>query len=121
MEAKVSSHTDEAADEHNKLSLKAAKTDRYEETDDKHADGAEDEQMPDDASLRADLRKVDKADTWVGVLVEVIANVAAAENEAMAVNSVKARMLEMIRFFTLDTDGNGRISRDEFEAILISP
>lgn len=57
----------------------------------------------------------------VGILVEVVANVSSVENEQLVVNMVRKKMYEMISSHGLDADGNGMISRDEFEALIICP
>lgn len=57
----------------------------------------------------------------VGVLVEVVAMVSTVENETLMVNMVRAKMHQMIEVLGLDLDGNGTLSRDEFEALLVLP
>eukprot|EP00404_Azadinium_spinosum_P019223 CAMPEP_0180490978 /NCGR_PEP_ID=MMETSP1036_2-20121128/39405_1 /TAXON_ID=632150 /ORGANISM="Azadinium spinosum, Strain 3D9" /LENGTH=429 /DNA_ID=CAMNT_0022499211 /DNA_START=1 /DNA_END=1290 /DNA_ORIENTATION=- len=55
----------------------------------------------------------------IGVLCEVVSVVAAVEKEEMAVNFVKARLHGILR--SLDKDGDGMISKTEFEKLLENP
>lgn len=57
----------------------------------------------------------------VGVLVEVVAMVSSLENEAMMVNLVRGKMLAMIEMLGSDVDGDGRMSKAEFEELLVQP
>jgi len=57
----------------------------------------------------------------VGVLVESVATVSTIENETIMVNMVRAKMLQMIEVLQLDIDGNGSLSRNEFEELLVMP
>lgn len=57
----------------------------------------------------------------VGVLVEVVANVSTMENETIMVNMVRQKMLIMIEKLELDKDGNGQLSKKEFEQLLVLP
>merc|ERR1712032_365695 len=55
----------------------------------------------------------------VGVLVEVVSVVSSVEKEQLQVSWVKAKLADMIDI--MDKDGNEKISRDEFEALLLMP
>lgn len=57
----------------------------------------------------------------VGVLVESVATVSTIENETLMVNMVRAKMLQMIDVLQLDLDGNGSLSKAEFEELLVLP
>jgi len=57
----------------------------------------------------------------VGVLVEVVANVSTMENDKVLSNFVRAKMQEMIEKIGIDRDGNNKMSRSEFEILLIRP
>merc|ERR1711939_324263 len=57
----------------------------------------------------------------VGVLVEVVANVMNAENDRMAFGYVKQRMLELSEKADFKENGDGWITREEFDEILIHP
>lgn len=57
----------------------------------------------------------------VGVLVEVVSMVSRVENEAVLVNRVRSELLSLIQKLGIDLDGNGTMSKDEFEAMLITP
>jgi hypothetical protein len=57
----------------------------------------------------------------VGVIVEVVSVVSAVEKESMKVSYFRTRLDEIIRDSRLDEDGNGQISRAEFEMLLENP
>jgi len=57
----------------------------------------------------------------VGILVEVVSTVSTIENETLMVNMVRAKMLQMIEVLGLDLDGNGYLSRMEYESLLVLP
>eukprot|EP00418_Pyrodinium_bahamense_P092193 CAMPEP_0179041654 /NCGR_PEP_ID=MMETSP0796-20121207/16267_1 /TAXON_ID=73915 /ORGANISM="Pyrodinium bahamense, Strain pbaha01" /LENGTH=660 /DNA_ID=CAMNT_0020738023 /DNA_START=47 /DNA_END=2030 /DNA_ORIENTATION=+ len=57
----------------------------------------------------------------IGVLCEVVTAVASAEREQITVGVVKDGFMDIIAQGGLDTDGNGMISKAEFEAILDNP
>lgn len=52
----------------------------------------------------------------IGVLCEVVSTVAAVEKETMVVNFVKTKLLAVLE--SLDEDGSGTISKDEFMSVL---
>jgi len=55
----------------------------------------------------------------VGLLCDVVDAVAAAEKEKVMVSYVKSRLMGVLE--ALDEDGNGTISRDEFEQLMTIP
>lgn len=55
----------------------------------------------------------------VGVLCAVVTAVAAAEKEKILISFVKTRLVSVLQ--TLDQDGNGTISKKEFEELLAIP
>lgn len=55
----------------------------------------------------------------IGVLCAVVTAVAAAEKEKVLINYVKTRLVGVLQ--TLDEDGNGTISRSEFDQLLNIP
>jgi len=55
----------------------------------------------------------------IGVLCAVVTAVAAAEKEKVLINYVKTRLIDVLQ--TLDEDGNGTISRKEFDQLLTIP
>jgi len=57
----------------------------------------------------------------IGVLCEVVSAVASLEREQIAVGMVKDGFMDIIAKGGLDTDGDTKISRTEFEAILDNP
>lgn len=57
----------------------------------------------------------------VGVLIEVVSVVSAVEKEQMQVNFVKSKLEEMMDVTGLDTDTDTKISRREFENLLLNP
>eukprot|EP00927_Polykrikos_kofoidii_P034234 TRINITY_DN2906_c0_g1_i2.p1 TRINITY_DN2906_c0_g1~~TRINITY_DN2906_c0_g1_i2.p1 ORF type:complete len:843 (+),score=124.19 TRINITY_DN2906_c0_g1_i2:135-2663(+) len=57
----------------------------------------------------------------VGVIVEVVNVVASVEKEAMQVQHVRSQLEMMLATSGLDDDHNGRISRTEFEQLLVKP
>lgn len=54
----------------------------------------------------------------VGVLCEVVTNVASAEKEALAVAFVKGKVRHILQDTGLDQNEDGRISKDELEALV---
>merc|ERR1719409_907923 len=56
----------------------------------------------------------------VGVLVEVVSAVAAAEKEAMTVSFVKEKVLNIMETSGLDQNNNGKVSKNEFECLLVN-
>jgi len=54
----------------------------------------------------------------IGVLCEVVSLVAATEQEEMTVSFVKHRIQEIMRDSGIDQDGNGSISRTEFQDLV---
>jgi hypothetical protein len=57
----------------------------------------------------------------VGVIVEVVSVVSAVEKETLRVTFFRQRMEEIISEFSVDEDGNGQISKDEFMSLLENP
>merc|ERR1712032_1114172 len=57
----------------------------------------------------------------VGVLVEVVKVVSTVEKEQLQVNFVKHRLFHMIEQCAVDGNGDGRISKSEFETLLQKP
>merc|ERR1711970_711109 len=57
----------------------------------------------------------------VGVLVEVVGVVATCEKEEMTVMYTKQKILSMLNDSGLDDDGDLKISRTEFESLLLLP
>eukprot|EP00929_Paragymnodinium_shiwhaense_P041373 TRINITY_DN21486_c0_g1_i1.p1 TRINITY_DN21486_c0_g1~~TRINITY_DN21486_c0_g1_i1.p1 ORF type:complete len:772 (-),score=187.67 TRINITY_DN21486_c0_g1_i1:362-2677(-) len=57
----------------------------------------------------------------VGVLCEVVSVVSNVEKEQMLVNFVKAQLHEMLVTSGIDTDGDSRISKKEFDQLLEKP
>merc|ERR1719487_2062982 len=49
----------------------------------------------------------------IGVLCEIVSATAQAEADEVTIKDVKARLIRV--FEEIDTDGSGRISKDEFE------
>merc|ERR1712056_66349 len=57
----------------------------------------------------------------VGVLVEVVSTVAAVEKEQMEVSFVRQHLMRMMDHQGLDADADERISKKEFEDLLLKP
>jgi len=57
----------------------------------------------------------------VGVLVEVVTVVSSVEKEELSVKFVKSKLIEIMVDFGVDADCNERISREEFESLILSP
>merc|ERR1719375_1880612 len=57
----------------------------------------------------------------VGVLVEVVSVVSSAEKELLTVSFVKTKLVKMLEDKQFDQDGNKRINKCEFEALLLNP
>jgi len=57
----------------------------------------------------------------VGVLCEVVSVVSSVEKEAMQVNYVKERLVQILSGMKIDAEHNGNISREEFVALLETP
>jgi voltage-gated sodium channel len=57
----------------------------------------------------------------VGVLVEVVSVVSAVEKESMTVSFVKTKLLAMLETSGIDQDHNRKISKVEFDNLLINP
>lgn len=57
----------------------------------------------------------------VGVLVEVVGVVSTVEKEQMTVQFVYSKLQELLTTSGLDTDGDMRISKAEFESLLLNP
>lgn len=57
----------------------------------------------------------------IGVICEVVSAISATEKEQIMVATVKDGFMEIIKKGDLDMDGDGQISRSEFERILQSP
>merc|ERR1719235_780312 len=55
----------------------------------------------------------------VGVLCAVVTAVAAAEKEKVLISFVKTRLIGVLQ--SLDEDGNGTITKDEFDQLLAIP
>merc|ERR1712050_212633 len=54
----------------------------------------------------------------VGILCEVVSVVSAVEKEEVLINYVKGELQDMIQAAGLDTNGDNRISKAEFEQLL---
>mmetsp|Transcript_17778 Transcript_17778/g.56314 ORF Transcript_17778/g.56314 Transcript_17778/m.56314 type:complete len:661 (+) Transcript_17778:92-2074(+) len=57
----------------------------------------------------------------IGVLVEAVRSVSAAEKEQMTVKYVKSNLLELLENSGVDEDQNRHLSRSEFETMLMNP
>mmetsp|Transcript_79502 Transcript_79502/g.184494 ORF Transcript_79502/g.184494 Transcript_79502/m.184494 type:complete len:728 (+) Transcript_79502:129-2312(+) len=57
----------------------------------------------------------------VGVLVEVVGVVSSVEREEMNVHFVYSKLQELLIAGGLDTDGDAKISKTEFEALILNP
>jgi len=57
----------------------------------------------------------------VGVLVEVVSVVSSVEKEQLQVNFVKSRLAQIMEDHALDANGDGKVSRAEFEMLLGNP
>eukprot|EP00927_Polykrikos_kofoidii_P022798 TRINITY_DN21175_c0_g1_i1.p1 TRINITY_DN21175_c0_g1~~TRINITY_DN21175_c0_g1_i1.p1 ORF type:complete len:887 (+),score=135.49 TRINITY_DN21175_c0_g1_i1:62-2662(+) len=57
----------------------------------------------------------------VGVLVEVVSVVSKVEKEELIVTFVKDQLQHLLESTCVDTDGNGLISREEFELLMLKP
>jgi len=57
----------------------------------------------------------------VGVLCEVVSVVSSVEKESMLVGYVKSTLQHMLTYSGIDADGDFRISRKEFEELLVLP
>merc|ERR1719454_2719619 len=55
----------------------------------------------------------------IGVLCAVVTAVAAAEKEKVLISFVKSRLIDVLQ--SLDQDGNGTISKPEFDQLLAIP
>eukprot|EP00927_Polykrikos_kofoidii_P002918 TRINITY_DN11164_c0_g2_i2.p1 TRINITY_DN11164_c0_g2~~TRINITY_DN11164_c0_g2_i2.p1 ORF type:complete len:708 (+),score=130.32 TRINITY_DN11164_c0_g2_i2:61-2124(+) len=56
----------------------------------------------------------------VGILVEVVGAVSTVEREQMSVHFVKSKIMELISNTGLDVDGDMRITKAEFESLLLN-